>query len=88
MTLFRILAAAAILSVTTGATAFARTPHEQIRQEQIRQEQIVPRLNLDRNAGGRVCLHDYDDDYTDCSYSSRSQCAGTASGGLGECSMN
>jgi hypothetical protein len=83
MTLFKVLAAAAILSVTTGATAFARTPYEHIRHEQ-----MVPRVNLDRNAGGPVCLHDYADDYTDCSYSSHSQCAATASGGLGECSMN
>jgi hypothetical protein len=83
MTLFKVLAAAAILSMTTGATAFARAPYEQIRHEQ-----MVPRLNLDRNAVGSWCLHDYADDDTDCSYSSRSQCAATASGGLGECSMN
>jgi hypothetical protein len=39
--------------------------------------------------GGRSwCLHDYADDNVDCSYSNRSQCAATASGGLGECSMN
>jgi hypothetical protein len=77
MTLFKVLAAAAILSVTAGATAFARTPHEQTRHEQ-----MLPRWN----ARGPVCLHDYADDYTDCSFSSRSQCEGTASGGLGECS--
>lgn len=83
MILFRVLAAAAVLSVTTGATAFARTPYEHVRHEQ-----MLPRLNLDRNAGGSWCLHDYANDINDCSYSSRSQCAATASGGLGECSMN
>lgn len=83
MTLFKVFAAAAILSMTTGATAFARTPHEHIRHEQ-----MLPRLDLDRNAGGSWCLHNYVDDYTDCSYSSHSQCAGSASGGLGECSMD
>ena len=31
------------------------------------------------------CLHDYDDDSINCSFSSRNQCAATASGGLGEC---
>jgi hypothetical protein len=82
MTLFKVLAAAAILSVTTGAV-FARAPYEQIRHEQ-----MVPRVHLDRNAVGSWCLHDYADDDIDCSYSSRSQCAATASGGLGECSMN
>jgi Protein of unknown function (DUF3551) len=82
MTLFKVLAAAAILSVTTGA-AFARAPYEQIRHEQ-----MVPRLHLDRTTVGSWCLHDYADDDIDCSYSSRSQCAATASGGLGECSMN
>jgi hypothetical protein len=83
MTLFKVLAAAAVVSVTMGATAFARTPYEHIRHEQ-----MLPRVNLDRNAGGPVCLHDYADDYTDCSYASHSQCAATAAGGLGECSMN
>ena len=83
MTLFKVLAAAAILSVTTGATAFARTPYEHTRHEQ-----MLPRFDLDRNAGGSWCLHDYADDNIDCSYASRSQCAATASGGLGECSMN
>ena len=34
------------------------------------------------------CLHNYSDDYIDCSYSGRSQCAATASGGLGGCSVN
>jgi hypothetical protein len=80
---FRILAAAAILSVATGATAFARTPYEQFRHEQ-----MLPGLNLDRNAGGPVCLHYYSDDYTDCSFASYGQCTATAAGGLGECSMN
>jgi hypothetical protein len=83
MTLFKVLAAAAVLSVTTGATAFARAPHEHIRHEQ-----MLPGFNLDKNAGGPWCLHDYADDDIDCSYASRSQCAATASGGLGECSMN
>lgn len=82
MTLSKVLAAAAILSVTTGA-AFARAPYEQIRHEQ-----MVPRVHLDRTTVGSWCLHDYADDDIDCSYSSRSQCAATASGGLGECSMN
>ena len=83
MTFFKVLAAAAILSMTTGATALARTPYEQIRHEQ-----MVPRADLDRNVEGSWCLHDCAADDTDCSYSSRSQCAATASGGLGECSMN
>ena len=83
MTLFKVLAAATVLLVTTGATAFARTPYEHTRHEQ-----MLPRLNLDRTAGGSWCLHDYANDNTDCSYYSRSQCAATASGGLGECSMN
>jgi hypothetical protein len=82
MTLFKVLAAAVILSVTTSA-AFARAPYEQIRHEQ-----MVPRVHLDRTTVGSWCLHDYADDDIDCSYSSRSQCAATASGGLGECSMN
>lgn len=82
MTLFRVLAAAAVLSVT-GAMALAKTPYEHIRHEQ-----MVARPNLDRNTGGPVCLHDYADDYTDCSYASHSQCEATAAGGLGECSMN
>jgi hypothetical protein len=38
--------------------------------------------------GGRSwCLHDYANDNVDCSYSNQSQCAATAAGGLGECSM-
>lgn len=83
MTLFRVLVAAAILSVISGATAFARTPYEPIRHEQ-----MLPRVDLDRNDSGPVCLHDYADDYTDCSYASHSQCEATAAGGLGECSIN
>jgi hypothetical protein len=49
---------------------------------------MLPRLDLDRTAGGSWCLHEYANDDIDCSFSSRSQCAATASGGLGECSTN
>ena len=34
------------------------------------------------------CLHQYANDIVDCSYSNRSQCEATASGGLGQCSMS
>ena len=46
------------------------------------------RNKIGAGADRSCCLHDYASDIVDCSYSSRSQCAATASGGLGECSMN
>ena len=83
MTFFRMLVAAALLLATTGTTTvFAKTSHKQHRYEQ-----MLPRF---RGSGSARpwCLHDYVNNEVDCSYSSRSQCAATASGGLGECSMN
>jgi hypothetical protein len=46
------------------------------------------RRRIGTGTGRSWCLHDYVNDIVDCSYSNRSQCAATASGGLGECSMN
>ena len=83
MTLFRVLVAAALISVTTGTAVFARTPHEQPRYEQ-----SLPSLDRAGGAGGSWCLHNYANDEIDCSFASHSQCAATASGGLGDCSMN
>jgi hypothetical protein len=83
MTSSKILVAATLLSVMAGTTVSARTSYRQHSYEH-----MLPRF--DRVAGplGSWCLHNYADDNVDCSYSSRSQCAATASGGLGECSMN
>jgi hypothetical protein len=81
MSLFRVLTAAALLSVTTGSVAFARPAYEKPRFE-------LSKLSRDGGASRPWCLHNYVNDVVDCSYSSQSQCAGTASGGLGECSMN
>jgi hypothetical protein len=83
MILFRILVAAALLLAMTGTTVFAKTSYKQPRYEQ-----MLPRFRGSGSAGRPWCLHDYVNNEVDCSYSSRSQCAATASGGLGECSMN
>ena len=39
-------------------------------------------------AGRSWCLHDYEMDNIDCSYSSRPQCEATASGESAECEIN
>ena len=39
-------------------------------------------------AGRSWCLHDYEMDDTDCSYSSRPQCEATASGESAQCEIN
>jgi hypothetical protein len=33
------------------------------------------------------CLHNYGEDYIDCSFRTRSQCEGTAAGGIGQCDL-
>jgi hypothetical protein len=83
MSLFRIIVAAALLTATSGTVAFARSSYEQPRLGQ-----VLSRFDRGGSAGRPWCLHDYVNDEVDCSYSSHSQCAATASGGLGECSMN
>jgi|SRR6516162_1433312 hypothetical protein len=49
---------------------------------------LLVRNKIGAGAGRFWCLHDYVNDIVDCSYSNRSQCVATASGGLGECSTN
>jgi Protein of unknown function (DUF3551) len=86
MKLARVLVVAALLSATTGPIQFARASGAS--QRQPRHEQILPRFDRAAGAGHSWCLHDYADDAINCAYSSRSECAATASGGLGQCSVN
>jgi hypothetical protein len=86
MKLARVLVVAALLSATPGPMQFATASGTS--QKQPRHEQILPGFDRATGAGRSWCLHDYVNDEIDCSYSSRSECAATASGGLGQCSAN
>lgn len=86
MTLVRVLVVAALSSATTGTMQSAAASGAS--QRQPRQAQILPRSDRATGAGHAWCLHDYADDEINCSYSSRNECAATASGGLGQCSVN
>jgi hypothetical protein len=72
----------AVLVSTTGArNAYARSLRTDF-------SNLSARHRIGTAAGRSWCLHDYVNDEIDCSYSNRGQCVATASGGLGECSMN
>ena len=72
------------------ATARTRNAYAAIHSGSLRADfnRLPVRNKIGAGAGRSWCLHDYASDIVDCSYSNRSQCAATASGGLGECSMN
>jgi hypothetical protein len=81
MTSFKILAALAVLSATTATPAFART------FQGVGHDYVWSATDRAAAAGPTWCLHNYSQDEVDCSYASHSQCAASASGGLGECEM-
>jgi hypothetical protein len=83
MTSFKILAALALLSATASTPVFSRTL-----QGQSRHDFASSRVNRAGVASHSWCLHNYSADEVDCSYVTRSQCAETAAGGLGECERN
>jgi hypothetical protein len=83
MTAFRVLVVVALLSASAGTPAFARASEGHFRYNSISSE--LGRAGMPSRSW---CLHNYADDYVDCSYSNRSQCAATAAGGLGQCSLN
>jgi hypothetical protein len=83
MTALRVLVAVAVLSASTGAPAFARASEGHSVHTIVSSE-----FDRARMPGHSWCLHDYSDGSVDCSYSNRSQCAATAAGGLGGCSLN
>jgi hypothetical protein len=82
MTSFKIFAALAVLSVTAAAPAFSRTLQD------VRHDYAWSGANRAGMTGVSWCLHNYSQDEVDCSYASQSQCAASASGGLGECEMS
>jgi hypothetical protein len=75
---------------TLVSTARTRNAYGAIHSGSLRADfnRLSVRNKIGVGAGRSWCLHDYVNDIVDCSYSNRSQCAATASGGLGECSMN
>ncbi len=81
MTSFKMFAALAVLSVTVATPAFSRTLQE------ARYNHAWSRADGAGVSGTSWCLHNYAQEEVDCSYTSQSQCAATASGGLGECEM-
>ena len=76
---------AALVSTNRMRDAFAATHSASQRSDF---DKLSARRQTGIAAGHSWCLHDYANDYVDCSFSNRSQCAATASGGLGECLMN
>jgi hypothetical protein len=76
---------AALVSTTRMRDAFAVIDSGSVRSHF---DKLSARRQIGTAAGRSWCLHDYVHDYVDCSFSNRSQCVATASGGLGECSMN
>ena len=82
MTSFKILAALALLSTTAATPALSRT------SQGLRQDYVRSGTDRAEPAGRTWCLHSFSQDEIDCSYIDQSQCAATASGGLGECEIN
>ena len=76
---------AALVSTTRTRNAYAAIHSDSLHADF---NKLSARYKIGIGGGGSWCLHDYVNDNIDCSYSNRSQCAATASGGLGECSMN
>ena len=81
MTSFKIFAALAVLSVTVATPAFSRTFQE------TRHDRVWPGFDRAGVTDTSWCLHNYGEGELDCSFASQSQCAATASGGLGECEL-
>jgi hypothetical protein len=81
MTSFKIFAALAVLSATAATPAFSRT------LQGVRHNYAWSGTHRAGGTGSSWCLHNYSSDEIDCSYADQSQCAATASGGLGECEM-
>lgn len=78
MTSFKIFVALAALSVTAATPAFSRT---------LQEARYHHAWSGADRAEASWCLHSYGQGEVDCSFASQSQCAATASGGLGECEM-
>jgi hypothetical protein len=76
---------AALVSTTRTRNAYAAIHSGSLRADF---NKLSARQQVGTSVGRSWCLHDYVNDNVDCSYSNRSQCAATASGGLGECSTN
>lgn len=76
---------ATLVSTTRRRNAYAAFDSGSVRADFNR---LSARHRIRTAAGRTWCLHDDVNDIVDCSYSNRSQCAATASGGLGECSVN
>ena len=88
MSLLRILVAVAVLTATTGTVAFARSSHEQPPVGHAQFGHGQSEFYRAESTAHPWCLHDYLSSNIDCSYASRSQCEGTGSGGIGQCSIN
>ena len=83
MTSFKILAALALLSATASTSAFSTPLKRQAAQDLV--SSGAKRAGVGSYSW---CFHNYSADIIDCSYTDRSQCAETASGGLGQCEPN
>jgi hypothetical protein len=66
-------------------TTRTRNAYAAIHSDSLRADfnKLSARYKIGIGTGGSWCLHDYVNDNVDCSYSNRSQCAATASGGPG-----
>lgn len=84
MSAIRILATAALLATTAGLPVSANASEGGVRGAYT-STAAFSRVSMPSHSW---CLHDFGDNSIDCSYSSRLQCAATAAGGLGECSLN
>jgi hypothetical protein len=72
-----------LLSATASTSAFSTTSQRHATQDFV--SSGAKRAGVGSHSW---CLHNYSADDIDCSYTNRTQCAETASGGLGQCELN
>ena len=84
----RIRVAVALLAATMSAPLCAQGVQPKSFRESIAAKRMFLSADRTKAASYPWCLHDYQMDAIDCSYTTRAQCEATASGGHGTCDLN